>query len=185
MVTIIFAHPWHGSFCKVILETILKKLDSDNRAYQIIDLVKDNFNPVLSESELALYSKGDYSDPLVGKYQALISNTDQIVFIYPIWWMTMPAILKGFFDKVLLYGFAYNYDNGWSALLNIGKTTIITTSEQLTSNFVSAGDPVNDLIKNTLYPVGINNATWLNCDNITTGSDDHRQNFLQIVHEII
>lgn len=185
MVTIVLAHPWHGSFCKAILDTISKKLDRDNKAYQIIDLHKDNFNPVLTESELALYSKGQSTDPLVSKYQEMLRNSEEIVFIYPIWWMNMPAILKGFFDKVLLFGFAYNYENGWSPLLKVKKTTVITTSEQLTTNFPATGDPINDMIKNTMYSVGMNNATWLNCDQITSGTDDHRTNFLKTVEDHI
>ncbi len=67
MITIIFAHPWHGSFCKAVLDTITNKLAKDNRQYQVIDLNKDNFNPVLTESELALYSRGLFTDPLVEK----------------------------------------------------------------------------------------------------------------------
>ncbi len=185
MITIILAHPWHGSFCKAILDTITKKLDTDNKAYQAVDLHKDNFNPVLTESELALYSKGQFSDPLVGKYQNMLKDSDEVIFIYPIWWMNMPAILKGFFDKVLLYGFAYNYEGGWNPLLNIKKTVVITTSEQATNNFEASGDPVNDIIKNCMYSVGINNATWLNCDHITSGSDEHRKGFLKKVEDHI
>lgn len=185
MVTIIFAHPWHGSFGKVILDTITKKYENNNIPYEIIDLNKDNFNPVLVESELALYSKGKFTDPLVGKYQNQLKNSDEVIFIYPVWWMNMPAILKGFFDKVLLYGYAYNYDNGWTPLLNINKTTVITTSEQETKNFKEAGDPINDFISNTLTSVGINNSTWFNCDKITSGSDGHRKDFLKKIENHI
>jgi len=185
MVTIIFSHPWHGSFNKAILDTITSKLEKENTPYQVIDLNKDNFNPVFTESELALYSRGEFSDPLVGKYQEMLKKTTEAIFIYPIWWMNMPAILKGFFDKVLLYNFAYNYENGWTPLLKVTKTVVITTSEQETANFVGCGDPVNDIIQNSLYGVGINNATWINCDHITSGSDQHRKDFLKLVEETV
>lgn len=185
MITIILAHPWHGSFCKAILDTAINKLEKDNKAYQIIDLNKDNFNPVLTEAELALYSKGQFIDPLVGKYQNMLTNSTEVIFIYPIWWMNMPAILKGFFDKVLLYGYAYNYENGWTPLLKIQKTLIITTSEQDTNNFEGAGDPINDITNNSLYGVGINNATWINCDHITSGTDEHRKDFLKKVESLV
>lgn len=185
MITIILAHPWHGSFNKAILDTITNKLDTDNRAYTVVDLYKDNFSPLFTESELALYSKGQHSDPLVEKYQHLLKTSKEVVFIYPMWWMNMPAILKGFFDKVLLYGFAFNYENGWNPLLKIEKSTVITTSEQATANFANAGDPVNDMIKNCLYSVGINNATWYNCDHITSGTDDHRKEFLKKIKDNI
>lgn len=183
MIAIIFAHPWHGSFCKVIQDTVTEKLDKANKAYKVIDLNKDNFNPVMTESELALYSKGQHKDPLVEKYQNILKNSDEVVLIFPIWWMNMPAILKGFFDKVLLYDFAYNYNNGWTPLLQVKKTTVITTSEQDTANFPNAGDPVNDITANCLYSVGINNATWFNCDHITSGSDEHRKEFLKQIEE--
>ena len=41
--------------------------------------------------------------------QKKISNADRLIFIYPVWWNTMPAILKGFFDRVFTAGFAYRY----------------------------------------------------------------------------
>jgi len=185
MVTIIFAHPWHGSFGKAILDTVTGKLEKGNKAFQVIDLNKDNFNPVFTESELALYSRGGFSDPLVEKYQNMLGNSSEVIIIYPIWWMNMPAILKGFFDKVLLYGFAYNYENGWNPLLKVSKTLVITTSQQKTENFASAGDPVNSFINNSLYSVGINNATWLNCDLIVSGEDQHRRNFLEKVEKAV
>lgn len=183
MVTIILAHPWHGSFNKVLFDTITKKIDNDNKAYQVIDLNKDNFNPVLTESDLALYSKGQSKDPLVTKYQDMLKASDEVVILFPIWWMNVPAILKGFFDKVFLFGFAYNYEGGWNPLLKVKKTTLITTSEQETANFPNAGDPVKDIINNTLYGVGISNATWFNCDKITSGTDEHRKAFIKKIEK--
>ena len=112
MVTIVFSHPWHGSFNKAILDTITAKFEQQNKAYQVIDLPKDKFNPSFSEAELAVYNQGKAIDPLVLKYQEILKKSDEIIFIYPIWWGTMPAILKGFFDKVLLQGFAFSYENG-------------------------------------------------------------------------
>lgn len=184
MVTILFSHPWHGSFNKAILDTIIKKYEKENIAYQVIDLNKDNFNPTMTEGELALYSRGEYKDPLVGKYQEMLRKTTELVVVYPMWWMTVPAILKGFFDKVMLYGFAYNYEGGWNGLLTqIKKATVITTSEQLTSNFAQSGDPVNDFILNSLYSVGITNAVWYNCERITAAGDDERKKFLEIIEQ--
>jgi putative NADPH-quinone reductase len=183
MVTIVFSHPWHGSFNKAILDTITTKFDKENKAYQVIDLPKDKFDPSFTEAELAGYSKGKAIDPLVTKYQEMMKNSDEMIFIYPIWWGTMPAILKGFFDKVLLLDFAYNYTNGWTPLLSIGKSTVITTSESPGANFKPF---VQDyFIPNMLYSVGINNATWLNCEHIVSGSDEYRKDFLKKVEEAV
>lgn len=180
MVTIVFSHPWHGSFNKAILDKITAKYDNNNTPYQVIDLNKDKFNPVMTEEDLVGYSKGSSVDPLVLKYQEMLMNTTEIIFMYPMWWMDVPAILKGFFDKVMLLNFAFNYQNGWTTMLNhIKKSTVITTSEQATENFAQSGDTVNDFIKNSLYSTGMSNATWFNCDHVSSAPDEHRQEFLK------
>lgn len=185
MVTIVFAHPWHGSFNKVILDTVVKNLSDKNKDYQIIDLHKDKFNPVYEEEELALYSKGQFKDEIIGKYQSMIKNSDEIVFIFPIWWSDMPGILKGFFDKVFLKDFAFNYEGGWNPLLNIEKTTVITTSEQDTENLVNfSGDRINGLVKTILPSVGMKNGVWLNCEQTTHGTQEHRVEFLNSLKNI-
>lgn len=183
MVTIVLSHPWHGSFNKAILDTVTNKFDKENKPYTVIDLNKDNFNPVFTEQELALYSRGQYADPLVGKYQEIINKSDEIIFIYPIWWGTIPAILKGFFDKVLLVNFAYNYNNGWTPLLKINKSTVITTSESPTENFRNSIE--GNFIPSMLYSVGMNNATWINCEQTANGTDEMRKAFLKKVEETV
>ena len=94
MVTIIYAHPWKGSFCQFLLDNITKGLTEKKKDYQVIDLHRDKFNPVLAEEELALYSTGNYIDPLVGKYQEMLKNSSQVIVIFPVWWMGMPANRK-------------------------------------------------------------------------------------------
>jgi putative NADPH-quinone reductase len=167
MITIVFAHPWHGSFNKVILDTITNKLDNENRPYVIIDLHKDKFNPGFSEEELAVYNQGKALDPLISCYQEAITESDEIIFIFPNWWNTIPGILKGFFDKVLLKDFAFNYEGGFNALLKINKTTVITTSEHPSPNFKNSIE--NGFIGDMLNPVGICNATWLSCEGTYAG----------------
>lgn len=181
MVAIILAHPWHGSFNKAILDTITAKFDKENRAYQVIDLHKDNFNPACTEKELAVFNQGKSLDPLVPKYQEILRHADEAIFIFPIWWSTMPAILKGFFDKVLLVNFAYNYNNGWTPLLNVNKATVITTSESPTENFRSSIE--DNFIPSMLYSIGMKNATWLNNEQTSSGTDEQRKAFLKKVEE--
>ena len=183
MVTIILAHPWHGSFNKAILDAIVAKYNSENKAYRVIDLNKDKFDPVMTEEDLATYNKGESSDPLVHRYQSIIKNTDEIVFIFPNWWSMMPAILHGFFDKVLLKGFAYSEENGWTPLLDIQKTTVITTSAAPTATF---SDFVEDVfIAKMLNGVGFKNAKWYNCEKILSGGEKHRAEFLRMIAEIV
>lgn len=183
MTTIVYAHPWDGSFNKAILNTITEKLDKEKKEYRVIDLNKDNFNPVFTKEELALYNQGKYLDPLVGKYQEIIKNSNEIIFIFPNWWSTMPAILKGFFDKVLLKDFAFNYEGGFNALLDIQKAIVITTSEHPSPSFKYMIE--NSFIADMLNPIGIKNAVWLSCEQTSKGTDEHRKAFLKKVEEHI
>lgn len=180
--TIVFAHPWHGSFNKAILDTVTGELDKQDKDYQVIDLNKDDFNPVMLESELALYSKGQSLDPLVLKYQKVLNDTDELIFIFPIWWYNIPAILKGFIDKVMLKGYAYTETStGLKGMLtHIKKTTIFSTSESPTIyiNLVK-GNPIKGVfVKGALKGVGLKDIRWYNCGKTTSGTRQKKEKYL-------
>ncbi|WP_025026048.1 NAD(P)H-dependent oxidoreductase [Caldalkalibacillus mannanilyticus] len=179
--TIIFAHPWHGSFNKAIMDTVISALEKKKKEYQVIDLNKDGFNPVLTEGELALYSKGGYRDERVEKYQKMLKNSDEVVFIFPIWWYNLPAILKGFIDKVMLKNYSYTEDKfGLKGLLdNVKKTTIITTSQAPTWYLKwVVGNPIRTFTRGTLKGIGFKNIKWMNSEYTTSGTDQKRKKFL-------
>lgn len=183
--TIITAHPWQGSFNNAILDTVLTQLRQRNKAHVLIDLNRDGFNPVLRQEELALFSKGQSIDPLVHKYQEVLMQTDELVFIFPIWWFGLPAILKGFFDKVMLKQFAYvETSTGLKGLLtHITRTTVITTSELPTWYLMwLSGNPIKGIfIKSTLRGIGLRNTKWLNSGSTASGSNEKRSRFLKRV----
>ncbi len=120
-------HPWNGSFNHAVLERVVRTLESEGHEVDILDLHKDGFNPVLSEKELSLYTAGKYLDPKVGEYQDRIGRASYLVFIFPVWWEVMPALLKGFFDKVFLPGWAFREDDASPLLFSVGGATVITT----------------------------------------------------------
>lgn len=163
--TIVFAHPWKDSFNRAVLDKVMEKLQREGNTVTLIDLYRDGFDPVLSEKDLALYSQGKSADPMVDRYNAILDRTEKILFLFPIWWYDMPAILRGFFDKVMLSGSAYTEDaQGMHPVRNILHSTLITSStapaEALVQDF---GDPVNGtIIKGTFNAIGFFNATWHN-----------------------
>ena len=95
----------------------------------------------------------------------------------------MPAIVKGFLDKVFLVNFSHNYENGWTPLLNIKRTLVITTSESPTANFSNSIE--TELIQNNLQSVGFNNGQWINCEHASRGSQEHRDNFIKELVKVI
>ena len=107
--TLIIDHPWKESFNHAVLNKLIAGLEQDQKIYQVIDLNKDGFDPVMKEEELAVYQSGSVLDPLVLHYMNLLKVTTQLVLIFPIWWYSSPASLKGFLDKVLLNAVSYTH----------------------------------------------------------------------------
>lgn len=175
--TIVIAHPWEGSYNRAILAEVTKHIPD----HYLIDLYRDGFDPVMSEQDLAQYSRGLSSDPLVAKYNEILDDTDRIIFIFPIWWYDMPAILRGFMDKVMLEGSAYRTDEtGLHPLRHIPKTLLFTTSMAPTEAIVEQfGDPVNGtIISATFAMVGFHNAEWINFGGIESSTEAERKAYL-------
>ncbi|WP_144569158.1 NAD(P)H-dependent oxidoreductase [Bacillus pseudomycoides] len=119
-VLIIYAHPNPSSFNAAILENVQKGLQKTNHFVTLLDLYKEQFNPVLIFNEDKRRRDLVYEEE-TEKYRRLIKETDFFIFIYPIWWWGMPAILKGFIDRVFVTGFAYEYEGALPKGLLIGK----------------------------------------------------------------
>ncbi len=108
---IIFAHPnSQTSFNRAILEATLQASQQLDVHTVVQDLYTLNFNPILSWEEMqAVYQE---IIPAEVKFEhQLIEQAKLITLVYPLWWMGFPAILKGYLDRVLSYGFAYKTEN--------------------------------------------------------------------------
>ncbi|MEI7487430.1 MAG: NAD(P)H-dependent oxidoreductase [Chryseobacterium sp.] len=124
---IIYAHRNENSLNHHLLETVIESLESEKHEIVIRDLNMINYNPVLSLEDMQGQRMGKVSDDIKTE-QDYISWAEHITFIYPIWWTGMPAIMKGYIDRVFSYGFAYRYDQGvQKGLLTDKQTVIINT----------------------------------------------------------
>lgn len=124
---IVYAHPNSGSLNHFFKQTVLESLQKSGEEIEVRDLNQINFNPVLSLEDMNGQRMGKVADD-VKTEQDFIAWADRIIFIYPIWWTGMPAIMKGYIDRVFSYGFAYRYDQGIQKGLLTGKKTIIINS---------------------------------------------------------
>jgi len=184
MVTIIFTHPSDTSFNRSILDTVICKLQEKGTHYNLIDLYKDGFNPAMTAEELSLHGQGKSNDELVLRYQSFLKETTEAIFIFPVWWGNPPAMLKGFIDKVFLYGFSCTMDeNGFRALLNIEKTLFITTTGGRAAMFekIIKDSFISDIFKRN----GFYNSTWLNSDETSFIGDEKRGVFLKEVEQYV
>lgn len=187
MKTIVYAHPWEGSFNHAVLSSITKDLEDNREIFQVIDLYNDEFNPVFSAEELKLFNKGDTPYELVKEYQKKLSQATELIFIFPVWWWDLPAILKGFIDKVMLSGFAFIEDKKTGdlkgLLTNIRKTTVISTSTTDKEYIESEGGNAIQgvFINRTLADLGLKNddTKWIHFSEVNLTTDEKRKQFLQ------
>ena len=102
---IIYTHPSPTGFNAAILKEVQSNL-SKKHEVKTLDLYAESFDPILRFDQE--HRRRDlHKDPEMAKYRDLITWADQLIFIFPIWWSSMPAILKGFIDRVFAADFAY------------------------------------------------------------------------------
>ncbi|MEG0948074.1 MAG: NAD(P)H-dependent oxidoreductase [Bacteroidales bacterium] len=150
---IVYAHPNPNSFNHAILEKVIDKLTVLGATVEVRDLYKINFNPCLSLADIEAVRKGEVL-PDVKTEQEYINQADKIIFISPIWWNLLPAILKGYFDRVFTIDFAVaKMSNGYTGLLGAKKFGMFNTIADTKENMVRNGDSaaLQHLIDNGIF----------------------------------
>lgn len=105
---VIYAHPQTKGHCSYFLQEVEAYFKDKSKDYTLLDLYALSYDPVLKASEHYTSGNREISGD-TKKYQDLIAESNYIIFIFPVWWGQMPAILKGFIDRVLTPGFAYKF----------------------------------------------------------------------------
>ncbi|TDL60155.1 flavodoxin family protein [Paenibacillus amylolyticus] len=124
---IVYAHPHTDSFNNAILNTAVEALEAQGHEVVVRDLYKLGFQPVLTEADTASMRAGQTPQDIATEQQ-FVTDAEAITFIYPIWWTGLPAIIKGYVDRVFAYGFAYAAgEAGIEKLLTGKKGLIINT----------------------------------------------------------
>ena len=107
-VLVILGHPSGESFCGALTGCYVEAAKKAGHEVRVLWLGALNFDPVLR----AGYRGAQTLEPDLLNAQADITWAQHLVFIYPIWWGGIPALMKGFFDRVFLPGFAFQYRTG-------------------------------------------------------------------------
>jgi putative NADPH-quinone reductase len=187
MKTIIFGHPNRDSFNGAVLDVLISGLSAAGEKYNLIDLYADKFNPAMELSDLRVYSNGETSDPLAKKYIAMLSASDSLAFIFPVWWSDAPAIVKGFLDKVFLPGFAFTPGKtGLDGRLSyIKRVDVFTTSSSPKWYLrLKCGNPFKKIFLNTVMKsVGIGKGAWWHCCVDREGDGEDRKDYLKSIEK--
>lgn len=160
---IVYAHPNHEGHCGYLLKRVLEKLEQNKADREIIDLYAGGYDPILKDGEL--YSAGHREvSPENLTFQEKIKAADRLLFIYPTWWQNMPAILKGFLDRVFTGGFGFVYKNGLPLGLLKGKKAAAFTSSGgplLYTRFLTGSSSLKVLLRHTLGFCGMETKGFL------------------------
>lgn len=184
-ILVVFDHPYQQSYCAALLQAIREGAAAAGHELDLIDLFREGFDPVLKQEELKRYAEGYTDDPQVIDYQKRIDEADHLVLIFPIWWQVMPALTKGFLDRVLLPPWAFEETEG---IVPSGKLRHLSATVLTTMGFphwyyrIHFGNALKGaLLRGTLGFVGIRKRRWLNCGNIARVSDAKRRRDLRRV----
>jgi NAD(P)H dehydrogenase (quinone) len=111
-VVVVVAHPCTDSFTHATAEAAVCGLRSAGHHVEVLDLYAIGFRAAMSlEERLAYGTDEPLSDPMAEAHGRLVAQADALVFVYPTWWSGFPAILKGWFDRTLVAGVAFNFDD--------------------------------------------------------------------------
>lgn len=125
---IIYSHPNKVGHCGYILKRLCELCTKKSIKYTLIDLYDIYYDPVLKPEEHYTSGNNNVSDQNKN-FQDLIKTHEKFVFIYPTWWQNMPAVLKGFIDRVFIPGFSFKFKKKVpEKLLKHKKAVIITTT---------------------------------------------------------
>jgi NAD(P)H dehydrogenase (quinone) len=107
-VLVIYCHPVAESFAAAAHGIILQTLAARGHEVVDVDLYAENFDPVMSRQERLDYQNTERNIRPVRKYDEQLATAEAVVLVYPAWWYGMPAMLKGYFDRVWLPGVAFD-----------------------------------------------------------------------------
>ena len=144
---VVFAHPNQESFGKGIVDTLVKASEEKGASVRVRDLYSIGFDPILKPADFVAFQSGKVPEDIAAE-QEHVKWADVITFVYPVWWVAFPAILKGYVDRVFSYGFAYEVVDGAPNGLLKGKKALLFCTTG-TSNEIYSANGMHNSMKQT------------------------------------
>ena len=189
-ISVILAHPHKRSFNHAIATTAVELLTQSGHEIFFHDLYEEKFDPVLPTDEIPR----DVPLPSeIERHCREIAEADGVVIIHPNWWGQPPAILKGWIDRVMRPGVAYEFigdDKGEGVpcgLLKIKTAVVFNTSNTATEREKTVfGDPLETLWKNCIFGLcGVKSFYRRMFNIVVISSEEQRKGWLQEVRDTL
>jgi len=182
---LVHAHPVPESFNAACRDAAVAALERAGHEIDLLDLYAEGFEPVLSAEERRVYHDIGPNVATVEDYVVRLRACDALVLVFPTWWYGMPAILKGWFDRVWAPGVSFTLPEGGGpirpALTNIRKLGVVTSTgapKWFTRLYMR--EPVKRVVLRGLKTLCAPKAdhVWLCHYGMDASTDDSRKAFL-------
>lgn len=182
-ISLILAHPNDQSFNHAIAQSAAEQLKVNGHTVAFHDLYKENFDPLIVQDEI---SRDAALTDTILRHCEEIADADGIVIVHPNWWGQPPAILKGWVDRVIRPGVAYEFlenDSGEGVpggLLKAKAAIVFNTSDTESEREQKVfGDPLETIWKNCIFGLcGVENFHRRTFGVIVTSTDSQRREWL-------
>ncbi len=185
---ILVAHPKGESFTQAVCEALKQGLTEAGTTFEVNDLYASKFNPVMGEEDFNQFTRHGRLPEDVLMEQKRVDQAESLALIYPVWWNEAPAILKGWLDRVLSKGWAYDINAQGEAvpLLKLQRVVILNTAgNSLMLNETGGLNAASRLTKGlgTFEFCGVSRVDHRILDNVMA-DEAGRKRFLQEVKQL-
>jgi NAD(P)H dehydrogenase (quinone) len=187
---VILAHPSKGSFNHAIAQAAVAALKDNHHTVRYHDLYDERFDPALPALEMP---KNAVVHPLVRQHCEEIAGAEGIVIVHPNWWGQPPAVMKGWIDRVVRPGVAYEFREGDSGegvpcgLLKAKTALVFNTSNTAEEREQMVfGDPLETIWKNCIFGLcGVTDVRRRTFSVIVTSTEMQRERWLKEVRGLV
>jgi NAD(P)H dehydrogenase (quinone) len=111
-IQVVHCDPLTDSYDHALFRAIVEALETNGHSVVATDLYREGFQPAMTEPERRSYVGNDYNIDAIAGYAATLKRMEGLILCFPHWWFSMPAMLKGWVDRVWGPGVAFTYDPG-------------------------------------------------------------------------
>jgi NAD(P)H dehydrogenase (quinone) len=179
---VVYAHPVEDSFHAALHRRVTGALADAGHEVDDCDLYAEGFQPVLSREERRAYHDAEANRGFARMDIERLLGCQGLVLVFPTWWFGMPAILKGYFDRVWLPGVAFALADGQTRPLlhNIVRFSVVTTYGSPWWLIKLMGDPNRRVLMGGIRQLMARNAStlWLAKYNMDFADETSRGRFM-------
>ena len=185
-ILLIVGSPKRKSFCHLLAECYAQGARSKDHVVRELKLGELAFDPILHEG----YEQSQVLEPDLLEAQRQIHWAEHLVFVYPVWWGGLPALLQGVFDRALQPGFAFRYrgtpDKAWEPLLGGRSADLLVCHDQPLSRlrFLKGPPAHRQMVRSVLGACGIATRRLEEFAPMRSSSEEQRQGWLRRAEQL-